>query len=137
MPCAAASCAASAAGSCPGSSPSGRLLMIVRTPARASASRSDRSNRPDTLNPGPSGTSCGAMPLLHACLPGDLQAAAPASRKKSGGELRRPLHQVAGTDPEALEPAEGGADSLEVFHVERGLRKQLLVALMHHTHTIP
>src|SRR5438874_2186133 len=88
--------------------------------------RSARASRPETLNPGPSGASCGAMPLLHARLPGDLQAAALASRKKSSGKLRWALHQVARANPEALEPAQGGANRLQIFHVERGLRKQFL-----------
>jgi hypothetical protein len=54
-------------GSCPGSSPSGRLLMIVRTPAPASASISARSSRPATLSPGANGNSWGDMPVLRDC----------------------------------------------------------------------
>src|SRR5271165_5856007 len=114
---------ASAAGSCPGSSPSGRLLRIVRTPARASASMSARSSRPATLTPSPKGTSWGAIPLLR--------------KRKSGGELRRPLHQVAGADPEALEPAQGDAGGLKVIHVHRRLRQHAEMPLMHRAQLVP
>src|SRR5271166_4584574 len=127
---------ASAAGSCPWSSPSGRLLTIVRTPARASASMSGPSSRPVTLSPGPKETSWGAIVLLHGYLAADSQPGTPPSPEKSGGKLGRPLHQVAGADPEPLEPAEGDADGLKIVHVDRRLRQQLEMTLKHHTHPV-
>src|ERR1700748_1973862 len=111
---------ASAGGSCPGSSPSGRLLMIVRTPAAASASMSARSSLPATLTPGANANSWAGMPVLHDGLRAALQPHASPSpkksagkksaekksaEKKSGGELRRALHKVAGADPEPLQAA--------------------------------
>src|SRR5580704_16227694 len=104
---------ASTAGSCPGSSPSGRLLMIVRTPVAASASMSARSSLPATLTPGANANSWAGMLVLRDDLRAASQRQAAASpkksagknqpEKKSGGELRRALHKVAGADPEPLQ----------------------------------
>src|ERR1700739_2484628 len=106
---------ASAAGSCPGSSPSGRLLMIVRTPAAASASMSSRSSLPATLTPGAHADSGADIPVLRDRLRAASQPRATASPKKSGGVLRRALHKVAGADPEPLEAPERGIGALQIF----------------------
>src|SRR6516165_1756268 len=111
---------ASAAGSCPGSSPSGRLLMIVRTPAAASASMSARSSLPATLTPGANGNSWAGMRVLRDDLRADSQPQPAPSPKKSGGELRRALHKVAGADPEPLQSAERGVGALQIFDAHRG-----------------
>src|SRR5437762_1487589 len=58
-------------------------------------------------------------------------AKAPASRKKSGGELRRAVYQVAGADPEPLKAAQGEAGRLQILCTQRSLRQQLGVAPMH------
>src|ERR1700722_14047295 len=122
---------ASAAGSCPGSSPSGRLLMIVRTPAVASASMSARSSLPATLTPGANGNSWAGMPVLLDDLRAALQQQLAASPKKSGGELRRALHKVAGADPEPLQATQRGVGALQVFEAHGGVRQHLGMAPMH------
>src|SRR5271155_3080381 len=122
---------ASAAGSCPGSSPSGRLLIIARTPAPASASMSARSSPPATLTSGANANSWAGMPVLRDDLGADWQPHAAASPIKSGGELRRAPHQLAGTDPEPLQAAERGVGPLQFFDAHGVLRQHLGVAPMH------
>src|SRR5437763_9319444 len=122
---------ASAAASCPGSSPSGRLLMIVRTPAAASASMSARSSLPATLTPGSNGNSWTGMLVLRNDLAAASQPQAAASPKKSGGELRRALHKIAGADPEPLQAAERGVGPLQIFDADGGVRQHLGMAPMH------
>src|SRR5947209_3193453 len=136
IPCASAMRRASAAGSCPGSSPSGRLLMIVRTPAAASASMSARSSLPATLTPGANGNSSAGMPVLRDDLRAAWQPQPEASPKKSagkksGGELRRALHKVAGPDPKPLEAPERGVGALQIFDAHRGVRQHFGMAPMH------
>src|SRR5947209_2515122 len=122
---------ASAAASCPGSSPSGRLLMIVRTPAAASASMSARSSLPATLTPGSNGNSWTGMVVLRNDLAAASQPRTAASPKKSGGELRRSLHEVAGADPEPLQAAERGVGALQIFDAHGGVRQHFGMAPMH------
>src|SRR6516164_1443353 len=58
------------------------------------------------------------------------------SSPKSGGELHRPLHQIAGADPEPLQTAQGDADSLKILDAYRRLRQQAEVPLMHRTQLV-
>src|SRR5580700_9790505 len=139
---------ASTAGSCPGSSPSGRLLMIVRTPALASASMSARSSLPATLTPGANANSWAGMPILRDNLRAASQPQAVASPikaapspkksagKKSGGELRRALHKVAGADPEPLQAAECGVGALQIFDAHGGVRQHFGMAPMHRSQEV-
>src|SRR3954465_2619887 len=57
--------------------------------------------------------------------------------EKSGGELSRPLYQIAGPDPEALEPAQRGDDAIEVGLGDGGLLQQLDVPPVHPAQPIP
>ena len=50
--------------------------------------------------------------------------------------MQRPLHQVAGADPEPLQPAQGDADSLKILDGYRRLRQQAEVPLMHRTQLV-
>src|SRR6202040_851208 len=140
---------ASAAGSCPGSSPSGRLLMIVGTPAAPSASMSDRSSLPAALTPGANANSWAGMPILRDDLRAASQPQAVASPikkrrrhqkksagKKSGGELRRALHKVAGADPEPLQAAECGVGALQIFDAHGGVRQHFGMAPMHRSQAV-
>jgi hypothetical protein len=53
-------------------------------------------------------------------------------RGKSGGEWgRRPLHEIGGPDPEALEAAERHASRLKIVRVQRSLRQHFSMPLMH------
>src|SRR5580693_1398709 len=131
IPCASAMRRASTAGSCPGSSPSGRLLMIVRTPVAASASMSARSSLPATLTPGANANSWADIPVLRDDMRAASQPQTAASSQKSGGELRRALHKVAGADPEPLQAAERGVGALQVFEAHGGLRQHFGMAPMH------
>src|SRR5438105_4210358 len=128
MPCASAKRRASAAGNWPGSSSSGRLLTIVRTPAAASVSMSSGSSLPATLSPGASSARGGeedGMRRLQQGIPAESQpAAAPSSEKnsrRSGGELPGALQEIAGPDPEPLEPAQRHHDAFKVGGGDRGL----------------
>src|SRR3981081_4626927 len=123
MPCASARRRASSAGSWPGSSASGRLLMIVRTPAAASASMSAVPSAPAALSPGASSGRGGNgedMGRLRKDFRADSQSAAAPSSENLGGELSRPLYQIAGADPEPLEPAERPDGALHVRARGRG-----------------
>jgi hypothetical protein len=51
------------------------------------------------------------------------------SYKESGGALR-PLHQVAGADPEPLESAKRDTGSLRIFGAQGSPRQRLELALM-------
>src|SRR5438876_2880022 len=147
MPCASARRRASAAGNWPGSSSSGRLLTIVRTPVAASASMSSRSSLPATLSPGASsargGEEDGIWRLRQGAATESQPGAAPSSEKclqeavrRSGGELPRPLQEIAGPDPEPLEPAQRHDDAFEVGGGNRGLRQHLDVPPVHHAEPI-
>src|SRR5712691_8339075 len=121
MPCTSAIWRASAAGTCPASSSSGRLLMIVRTPCSASASISCWSSAPAAAMPGARAARLDedeGMGRLRNRLRNRFAAhRRPVILKMptgSGGELSRPLHQIAGADPEALEPAQCDDDILQV-----------------------
>src|ERR1700759_2706054 len=110
--------------------------MIVRTPAVASASISARSSLPATLTPGANGNSWADMPLLRDDLRRAWQPQAVPSPKKlagikSGRELWRPLHKVAGANPEPLQAAQRGGGALQVFEAHRGVRQHLGMAPMH------
>src|SRR3954468_5358891 len=115
--------------------------MIVRTPAAASASTSARSSLPATLTPGPNSNSWAGMPVLRDDLRANLAAPACAvtkkisrkksAGKKSGGELRRALHKVAGADPEPLQAAERGVGALQIFDAHGGVRQHFGMAPMH------
>src|SRR5215471_8553086 len=138
MPCATARRWASAAGSWPGSSLSGRLLMSVRTPDAASASMSPGPSAPAALRPGASSTRGGKEDIgrLLRDLVQASQATARRSPEKmpsgrSGGELPRPLHEVAGADPEALETAQCRDDVLQIALGDRRLTEHLDVPAMH------
>src|SRR5579884_396084 len=139
MPRASARRRASAAGTWPGSSPSGRLLMITLIPAAASASMWSRDSAPAALTPGASsisgckdgiGGSCSAQAKRAA----DSQPVAVPSPEKFARLCRvltGPLHQVAGADPEPLEPPQGDDDGVEVLARHRRLRQHLHVAAVH------
>src|SRR5215469_13841995 len=136
MPCASATRRASAAGSWPGSSPSGRLLMIVRMPAAASASMSARSSRPAALNPGANGKSWGAMPVLHDLYAADSQPRPLASlknrgKKASSGELRRPVDQIPGAQPKPFQATQRRRGGLQILDTQRRLRQHVDVTLVH------
>src|SRR5436305_9078769 len=138
MPSDSASRRASAAGSWPGSSPSGRLLMIVRTPAFPSASMSARSSLPAALRPGASsakggreGGDDGGMARLRSLLRVNSQPAAAPSLEKSGGVLPRALDQIASPDPKSLQPAQREARRLQILIGDGRLRQHLDVPLMH------
>src|ERR1043166_10266425 len=51
--------------------------------------------------------------------------------KSGGGELPRPLHEVAGPDPEPLEAAQRHDDFLQVFVGNRGLAQHLDMPMVH------
>src|SRR6266568_6415606 len=144
MPRSSAIWRASAAGSWPGSSSSGRLLMIVRTPARASVSISLRSRLPAALMPGASTTGArevADMVRLRIRVanrfaarrhPVTLKESQPKKQPAgSGGEAARALDEIAGAHPEALEPAQRHDDLLQILIGDRGLRQELDVAAMH------
>src|SRR5215469_13003979 len=57
-------------------------------------------------------------------------------QQNSGGDLRRPLHEVAGADPEALEAAQGGIGALEILRGKPS-RQHLGMALMHRRQAVP
>src|SRR6266853_623628 len=93
--------------------------MIVRTPARASASISLRSRLPAALMPGASTTGARAvadMVRLRIRVANRFAARRhPVTLKNpnrkwepagSGGEAARALNEIAGAHPEALEPAQ-------------------------------
>src|SRR5208283_3830572 len=81
------------------------------------------SSRTATLSPASRGTSWGAIPLLR--------------KRQSGSKLRRPLHQIAGADPEALEPVQGLFGILEIIDVHRRLRQHAEMPLMHRAQQVP
>src|SRR6202041_4075857 len=140
MPCATQSRRASAAGSWPGSSPSGRLLTIVFTPEAASASISTRVKAPAAARPGASSINGVMGSLRKAKRAAELQPVADPSPEKWLRRLRRvlprPLHQIAGADPEPLEPAQGHRRRRQILVGNRGLVQHLDVALMHFLHPV-
>ena len=57
--------------------------------------------------------------------------------EKSRGEAARMLYEIAGVDPEALEPAQGHDDALQIVIGDRGgLRQQLDVPAMHYAQLV-
>src|ERR1700761_3305159 len=136
MPRAAHSLRASSAGSWPGSSLSGRLLTMVFTPDAASASMLSALKAPAAVKPGESGIRGGIVGidrLRKAKRAAKLQPGAVRSNScgGSGGVLPRTLHQIAGADPEALEPAQGHGRGLQIVVVDRGLVQHLDMARVH------
>src|SRR5215472_4758334 len=87
--------------------------------------------------------------LLPLCRPGDRygglreRGARIASRRggrsvrKLGSELRWPLHEIGGPDPEALEAAKRGIGALEVPCGKPSLRQHLCMKLMHRRQAFP
>jgi hypothetical protein len=51
-------------------------------------------------------------------------------QQKSGSDLRRPLPEIAGSDPEAVESAEHAVGALEVLRGKPRLQQHLGMALM-------
>ena len=51
--------------------------------------------------------------------------------------MRRPLHEIGGPDPEALEAAERGIGALEILRGKPSLRQHLGMALMHRRQAVP
>jgi len=47
------------------------------------------------------------------------------------------LHEIAGSDPEALEPAQRGIGALEILPGKPSLRQHLAMALMHRRQAVP
>src|SRR6266702_4048727 len=118
--------------------------MIVRTPARASASISLRSRLPAAQMPGASSTGARAVgDMARLRNRGANRFAARRhpvtlknpdlknARGKSGGEAAWTLHEIAGAHPEALEPAQRDDDLLQILVGDRGLRQQLDMPAMH------
>src|SRR5271169_2970365 len=74
--------------------------------------------------------------MLLLPVTGEAQPRSPPVTAKSGGELRWPLHEVAGANPEPLQPAKRHANRLEVVHIYRGLRQHFELALKHDAHLV-